>query len=77
MPVPHMEVLLIAIFKFFSWSVVRPEFGQVLAIKAGKHPILEIVGHKNLISNDVYSALGHNFHIITGANMVHSTFMLW
>lgn len=48
---------------------VRPEFTDTLAIKNGRHPILErMVGHQP-VSNNSYISGGINFVIITGPNM--------
>uniref|UniRef100_A0A8C2K8J9 MutS homolog 4 n=1 Tax=Cyprinus carpio TaxID=7962 RepID=A0A8C2K8J9_CYPCA len=48
---------------------VRPEFTDTLAIKQGRHPILERISGQQQISNDIYISEGSNFVIITGPNM--------
>ncbi|XP_072545639.1 mutS protein homolog 4 [Salminus brasiliensis] len=48
---------------------VRPEFTDTLAIKQGRHPILERIAGKQPISNNSYISEGSNFVIITGPNM--------
>ncbi|XP_037098021.1 mutS protein homolog 4 [Syngnathus acus] len=48
---------------------VRPEFTDTLAIKQGRHPILERMPGQQLVSNNCYIAEGSNFVIITGPNM--------
>ncbi|XP_062325919.1 mutS protein homolog 4 isoform X1 [Osmerus eperlanus] len=48
---------------------VRPEFTDTLAIKQGRHPILERIGGQQPVSNNSYISEGSNFVIITGPNM--------
>ncbi|KAK2459754.1 hypothetical protein APHAL10511_008186 [Amanita phalloides] len=49
---------------------VRPEFTGTLAIKSGRHPILEIVqAAGTVVSNDVYCDDSSTFQIIQGPNM--------
>ncbi|XP_052009228.1 mutS protein homolog 4 [Xyrauchen texanus] len=48
---------------------VRPEFTDTLAIKQGRHPILERISGQQPISNNSYISEGSNFVIITGPNM--------
>ncbi|KAM9842952.1 mutS protein homolog 4 [Aulostomus maculatus] len=48
---------------------VRPEFTDTLAIKQGRHPILERMTGQQLVSNNSYISEGSNFIIITGPNM--------
>ncbi|XP_026875381.2 mutS protein homolog 4 [Electrophorus electricus] len=48
---------------------VRPEFTDTLAIKQGRHPILERITAQQAISNNSYISEGSNFVIITGPNM--------
>ncbi|XP_061599274.1 mutS protein homolog 4 [Cololabis saira] len=48
---------------------VRPEFTDTLAIKQGRHPILERISRQQPISNNGYISEGSNFVIITGPNM--------
>lgn len=48
---------------------VRPEFTDTLAIKQGRHPILERMAGQQPISNNSYISEGSNFVIITGPNM--------
>ncbi|KZV60597.1 hypothetical protein PENSPDRAFT_759914 [Peniophora sp. CONT] len=51
-------------------NYVRPEFTGTLAIKSGRHPILELVQHSgNLVANDVYCSDSSAFQIIQGPNM--------
>lgn len=53
----------------FSFSVVRPEFTDTLAIKQGWHPILEKISVEKPVANNTYITEGSNFLIITGPNM--------
>ncbi|KAM6960506.1 mutS protein homolog 4 [Aplochiton taeniatus] len=48
---------------------VRPEFTDTLAIKQGRHPILERIAGQEPVSNNSYISQGSNFVIITGPNM--------
>ncbi|CAG10584.1 unnamed protein product, partial [Tetraodon nigroviridis] len=48
---------------------VRPDFTDTLAIKAGRHPILERIAGQLPVSNNSYIYEGCNFVIITGPNM--------
>uniref|UniRef100_A0A4W6F744 MutS homolog 4 n=1 Tax=Lates calcarifer TaxID=8187 RepID=A0A4W6F744_LATCA len=48
---------------------VRPEFTDTLAIKQGRHPILERIAGQQPVSNNSYISEGSNFVIITGPNM--------
>ncbi|XP_061107602.1 mutS protein homolog 4 [Conger conger] len=48
---------------------VRPEFTDTLAIKNGRHPILERISGQQSVSNNSYISEGSNFIIITGPNM--------
>uniref|UniRef100_A0A8C5ESD8 DNA mismatch repair proteins mutS family domain-containing protein n=1 Tax=Gouania willdenowi TaxID=441366 RepID=A0A8C5ESD8_GOUWI len=48
---------------------VRPEFTDTLAIKQGRHPILERISGQLPVSNNTYICEGSNFLIITGPNM--------
>ena len=50
---------------------VRPEFTGTLAIKSGRHPILEIVqAAGTIISNDVYCDESSTFQIVQGPKSV-------
>ncbi|XP_041669007.1 mutS protein homolog 4 [Cheilinus undulatus] len=48
---------------------VRPEFTDTLAIKQGRHPILERIVGQQPVANNSYISEGSNFVIITGPNM--------
>ncbi|KAM9466550.1 mutS protein homolog 4 [Clarias gariepinus] len=48
---------------------VRPEFTDTLAIKQGRHPILERMVGQQPIPNNCHLSEGSNFVIITGPNM--------
>ncbi|XP_055959284.1 mutS protein homolog 4 [Patella vulgata] len=50
-------------------SYVRPVFTDTLAIKQGRHPILEKIGLNAPIPNNTYAAEDNNFIVITGPNM--------
>ena len=46
---------------------VRPEFTGTLAIKSGRHPLLETVqAAGTLVPNDVYASESSSFQIIQG-----------
>ncbi|XP_033642505.1 mutS protein homolog 4-like [Asterias rubens] len=48
---------------------VRPDFTDTLAIKNGKHPILDRISYEQPIANNTYASEDSNFIIITGPNM--------
>uniref|UniRef100_UPI00398F1709 mutS protein homolog 4 isoform X1 n=1 Tax=Pristiophorus japonicus TaxID=55135 RepID=UPI00398F1709 len=48
---------------------VRPEFTDTLAVKQGRHPILEKISMEKPIANNTYISDGNNFIIVTGPNM--------
>uniref|UniRef100_A0A3B3WMF1 DNA mismatch repair proteins mutS family domain-containing protein n=1 Tax=Poecilia mexicana TaxID=48701 RepID=A0A3B3WMF1_9TELE len=48
---------------------MRPEFTDTLAIKQGRHPILERMARQQPVSNNTYISEGSNFVIVTGPNM--------
>ncbi|KAK6172054.1 hypothetical protein SNE40_018018 [Patella caerulea] len=50
-------------------SYVRPIFTDTLAIKQGRHPILEKIGLNAPVPNNTYAAEDNNFIVITGPNM--------
>ncbi|TFK57730.1 hypothetical protein OE88DRAFT_1671924 [Heliocybe sulcata] len=51
-------------------NYVRPEFTGTLAIKAGRHPVLESVQSPGtLVPNDVYCCEASSFQIVQGPNM--------
>ncbi|XP_064400656.1 mutS protein homolog 4-like isoform X2 [Halichondria panicea] len=47
---------------------VRPEFTNTLAVKQGRHPMLEKISYDPPIPNNAYASTGSNFIIITGPN---------
>lgn len=52
--------------------IVRPEFTGTLAIKSGRHPILETMqATGSLIPNDVYCDDSSSFQIIQGPKYVN------
>ncbi|PWN98876.1 hypothetical protein FA09DRAFT_296615 [Tilletiopsis washingtonensis] len=48
--------------------LVRPEFTGALAIKGGRHPILDVKIRGGAVPNDAYVAGGQSFFLITGPN---------
>lgn len=48
---------------------IRPELTDVLAIKAGRHPIREKIHTSKFVPNDAYATQQSRFQIITGCNM--------
>ncbi|XP_052072312.1 mutS protein homolog 4-like [Mytilus californianus] len=48
---------------------VRPEFTDTLAIKQGRHPILEKICCDSPVPNNTYASDDSNFIVITGPNM--------
>ncbi|OBZ78578.1 MutS 4 [Grifola frondosa] len=55
---------------FIQDALVRPEFTGTLAIKAGRHPVLESVQSAGaMVPNDVYCCEASSFQIVQGPNM--------
>lgn len=53
------------------FSLVRPEFTDTLAIKSGRHPVLETVQSAGMVvSNDIYCSDAAHFHIVQGPKCV-------
>lgn len=52
---------------------VRPEITGTLAIKGGRHPILDAKLRSSVVPNDAYVAEGQSFFIITGPNFAGKT----
>ncbi|XP_022081598.1 mutS protein homolog 4-like isoform X1 [Acanthaster planci] len=48
---------------------VRPDFTDTLAIKNGRHPILDKISYEPPVANNTYANEESNFVIITGPNM--------
>ncbi|KAF8508765.1 muts domain V-domain-containing protein [Gautieria morchelliformis] len=63
--------LLDMLWSFAHSSIFRPEFTGTLAIKAGRHPILERVQSSagTLVPNDVYCCDSSSFQLVQGPNM--------
>lgn len=49
--------------------IVRPEFSNTLAIKSGRHPILECILLVPVVPNDTFTSLSSSFQFVTGPNM--------
>ncbi|TFK28344.1 hypothetical protein FA15DRAFT_678431 [Coprinopsis marcescibilis] len=57
------------LWSFAHTSITRPEFTGTLAIKSGRHPILELVQTSGtVVPNDVYCDASSSFQIIQGPN---------
>ncbi|CCM03700.1 uncharacterized protein FIBRA_05846 [Fibroporia radiculosa] len=55
---------------FAHVSILRPEFTGTLAIKAGRHPVLESVqAAGTLVPNDAYCCEASSFQVVQGPNM--------
>jgi DNA mismatch repair protein MSH4 len=62
------EYMLKQWHQVFNYS--RPEFTGTLAIKAGRHPVLETIqAAGNFVPNDTYACDGSCFQIVEGPNM--------
>ncbi|KAJ7813094.1 muts domain V-domain-containing protein [Mycena olivaceomarginata] len=62
--------LLDMLWSFAHSSIIRPEFTGTLAIKSGRHPILETIRLAGtLVPNDVYCDDSSSFQIVQGPNM--------
>ncbi|KZT24709.1 hypothetical protein NEOLEDRAFT_1156682 [Neolentinus lepideus HHB14362 ss-1] len=61
--------LLDMLWSFAHASILRPEFTGTLAIKSGRHPVLESVQSPgSLVPNDVYCCEASSFQIVQGPN---------
>jgi hypothetical protein len=70
----HSPYFQKGVFRFF---LVRPEFTDTLAIKSGRHPVLETVQSAGtLVSNDIYCSDAARFHIVQGPKCVSSIFIV-
>ncbi|KFH69849.1 hypothetical protein MVEG_04653 [Podila verticillata NRRL 6337] len=47
---------------------IRPHFTDIMAVKQGRHPIIERL-QEVFVPNDIYASYAHTFQIITGPNM--------
>ncbi|XP_070186875.1 mutS protein homolog 4-like [Littorina saxatilis] len=65
--VANLDVLLAFAHACTLSSYVCPEFTDTLAIKMGRHPVLEKIG--DTVPNNTYAAEDCNFVVITGPNM--------
>ncbi|MBN3298758.1 MSH4 protein, partial [Amia calva] len=61
--------MLLSLANACTISDFRPEFTDTLAIKQGRHPILERISGQQPVSNSSYIAEGSNFILLTGPNM--------
>ncbi|GAN05554.1 mutS protein homolog 4 [Mucor ambiguus] len=59
----------LASYNLNSTNLVRPEFSNTLAIKSGRHPILECILLVPVVPNDTFTSLSSSFQFITGPNM--------
>ncbi|KAN0101113.1 MutS domain V domain containing protein [Tylopilus felleus] len=58
------------LWSFAHVSIIRPEFTGTLAVKSGRHPILETVhAAGTLVANDIYCCDASHFQIVQGPNM--------
>ncbi|XP_059482912.1 mutS protein homolog 4-like isoform X2 [Neocloeon triangulifer] len=48
---------------------IKPEFGNKMVVKAGRHPILNRMSYAEPVPNDIEASEENNFHIVTGPNM--------
>ncbi|OSX68008.1 hypothetical protein POSPLADRAFT_1128862 [Postia placenta MAD-698-R-SB12] len=68
--------ILDMLWSFAHASILRPEFTGTLAIKAGRHPILESVQSAGtLVPNDVFCCEASSFQIVQGPNSGKSTYL--
>ncbi|KIM51244.1 hypothetical protein SCLCIDRAFT_143691 [Scleroderma citrinum Foug A] len=62
--------LIDLLWSFAHTSIIRPEFTGTLAVKSGRHPILETVqAAGTLVPNDIYCCDASFFQIVQGPNM--------
>ncbi|KAJ3930653.1 MAG: muts domain V-domain-containing protein [Lentinula lateritia] len=58
------------LWSFSHSAIMRPEFTGTLAVKSGRHPVLETVQSAGtLVPNDIYCDDSSSFQIIQGPNM--------
>lgn len=55
---------------FTCVSACRPEFGDVIDIVKGRHPVRDNLKDKPFVPNNVFATCDSNFQIVTGPNMV-------
>ncbi|KAI9254067.1 muts domain V-domain-containing protein [Sporodiniella umbellata] len=53
----------------YDYGKLRPSFSNTLAIRSGRHPILDRILSTPLVANDTFMSLSSNFQFITGPNM--------
>jgi DNA mismatch repair protein MSH4 len=53
------------------YTTVRPEFTSTLAIKSGRHPVLDDAHPGSIVANDVYCSESSAFQVIQGPKYVH------
>ncbi|KAF4566489.1 MutS protein msh4 [Pleurotus pulmonarius] len=62
--------LIDMLWSFAHFSIIRPEFTGTLAVKSGRHPILQLVQPAgSVVANDIYCDDSSHFQIIQGLNM--------
>ncbi|KAG8701977.1 MutS protein msh4 [Ceratobasidium sp. 395] len=65
-----MDMLWAFVHTSILHNYTRPEFTGTLAIKAGRHPVLETIqAAGNFVPNDTYACDGSCFQIVEGPNM--------
>jgi DNA mismatch repair ATPase MutS len=50
-------------------AYLRPQFGEAIALKEGRHPVLHKLTPATLVSNDTYLCQSNTLQILQGPNM--------
>jgi DNA mismatch repair protein MSH4 len=64
-----LDMLLSLAYTCTVSNYIMPEFTDTLAIKQGRHPILEKISFDPPVPNNTYASTDSNFVILTGPNM--------
>ncbi|KAI8891327.1 hypothetical protein K501DRAFT_166658 [Backusella circina FSU 941] len=64
-----LDMLCSFAFSKIVSDYARPEFTNTLAIRSGRHPILDELMPSSFVPNDTFASLSSTFQFITGLNM--------
>ncbi|KAI9487454.1 MAG: muts domain V-domain-containing protein [Benjaminiella poitrasii] len=64
-----LDMLISLASSNISCDYVRPQFSNTLAIKSGRHPILDNILSFPFVPNDTFASLSSSFQFVTGPNM--------
>lgn len=63
-----LDMLSSFAYQYTVSEYIRPNFTDTMAVKQGRHPIIERL-QEAFVPNDIYASYAHTFQIITGPNM--------